>query len=196
MPRIAKFTKDDIAQMALNIINEQGTEAVTARNLGKKLGVSSSPIFTMYSSMEEVLEAARNLGVQQFFDYIADVTDYTPAFKEFGMRLIRYAKKQRNVFSFLFLDKNANKNLLEEKIKEYIAETVCEFGLTEEQSEYLYRQMWVYACGLSVICAQNPMAHSDDEISQMISSQFMAIIRLIKSGAEVQNIEIRKKSNS
>ena len=48
MPPKAKFTKEEIAEQALNIIKEEGAAALTARSLGERLGTSSRPIFTAF----------------------------------------------------------------------------------------------------------------------------------------------------
>ena len=56
MPPKAKFTKDDIIQAGLDIVKENGMDALTARALGSKLGSSSRPIFTVFQNMEEVPE--------------------------------------------------------------------------------------------------------------------------------------------
>ena len=54
MPPKAKFTKNEIVEAAMQIVREQGLEAVTSRELGKRLGSSACPIFTVFSNMEEV----------------------------------------------------------------------------------------------------------------------------------------------
>lgn len=194
MPRTAQFTKDDIAEKALQIIEVQGVTALTARSLGKMLGVSSSPIFTIFDNMEEVVEEARRLGQSQFDSLMSDVTDYSPAFKEFGMRLIRFARDRSNVFAFLFLDESADNSLLMNKVRECLIETEEHFNLSKEQIDILFRQMWIFACGLSVLCSQNPHAHSEEEISEMLSCQFSAILHFLKSGQNVANIEPKKKN--
>ena len=54
MPPKAKFTKDEILNTALSITEESGIDAVTARELGKRLGSSARPIFTVFESMDEI----------------------------------------------------------------------------------------------------------------------------------------------
>lgn len=49
MPPKAKFTKEQIVNAALDIIRENGTSELTARALGKRLGSSACPIFTVGS---------------------------------------------------------------------------------------------------------------------------------------------------
>lgn len=55
MPRQPRFSKDDIVSAGLRIVGASGIEAVSARALGKELGTSSSPMFTMFKDMNEVM---------------------------------------------------------------------------------------------------------------------------------------------
>ena len=66
MPPKPKFTKEAVAAIALAIIKEDGLAALTARELGKRLGTSASPIFTVFQSMDEVKLAARKLALDEF----------------------------------------------------------------------------------------------------------------------------------
>ena len=54
MPPKPKFTKEEIVAAALELVSEKGIEALTARELGVRLGSSARPIFTAFNSMEEV----------------------------------------------------------------------------------------------------------------------------------------------
>ena len=56
MPPKAKFTRDEILEMAFQIAKEEGIDAVTARELGSRLGSSARPIFTVFENMDEVKE--------------------------------------------------------------------------------------------------------------------------------------------
>ena len=54
MPPKAKFSREEILEMALCIASESGIDAVTARELGNRLGSSARPIFTVFENMDEV----------------------------------------------------------------------------------------------------------------------------------------------
>ena len=70
MPPRAKFTKEEIVTAALTIVREEGLSALTARNLGKSLGSSACPIFTVFSSMEEVYQAVIGAAKKIYKEYI------------------------------------------------------------------------------------------------------------------------------
>ena len=61
MPPKPKFSKEEIIAAALDLVRAKGMEGLTARELGQRLGSSARPIFTVFSSMEEVQDAVRML---------------------------------------------------------------------------------------------------------------------------------------
>ena len=54
MPPKAKFTREEIIDSAIKLIESHGIQALTARSLGESLKSSSRPIFTVFRNMEEV----------------------------------------------------------------------------------------------------------------------------------------------
>ena len=51
MPPKSKFTEEEIISAALAIVERDGIDGLTARELGKSLGSSARPIFTVYDSI-------------------------------------------------------------------------------------------------------------------------------------------------
>ena len=80
MPPKAKFTKEQIVNAALDIIRENGTSELTARALGKRLGSSACPIFTVFDNMEEVLTETVKAAKILYSSYIKEGLKDTPAF--------------------------------------------------------------------------------------------------------------------
>ena len=188
MPRSAFFSKETIAATGLEIIRNQGIDALTARALSKQLGCSLSPIFTVFKDMDEIHAAVRQAAAALFSDYVKDILDFQPAFKEYGMRLIRFAKQERNIFQLFFeqgnsLLENAPATVLNclDGIKE-------SYQLTDEQVLILYRQLWAFTCGIAVLATQSPEDYPEELISEMISTQFISTLSFLKSGRPVKNV--------
>lgn len=192
MPRTAFFTKDDIALAGLAIVKRQGQDALTARALSKELGSSLSPIFTVYKDMEEIQTAVRAAAERMFLDYMGDVKEYFPAFKEFGLRLVRFSKEESMVFEMLFLGRDARPELAEELALECLKSE--EYGLTEEQDTVLFRQMWPVAAGIAALCVKHPEDFSEEETGRILSNHFAGMMTIIKSGRQVENIVPQKKA--
>lgn len=191
MPRQPRFSKEDIVAAGLSIVRASGYDAVSARALGKELGTSSSPMFTMFKDMNEVMDAIWNAAEQSFIDHMHGVTDYFPAFKEFGMRLVSYAKNESNLFQMLFLGRKSRPEIAEKIARECLTHAGQGYGLTDEQADLLFRQMWPVACGIAALCVKHPEDFSDESVSRTLSYHFSGIMSIIKSGREVEDIRPR-----
>ena len=188
MPRLAFFSKETIAAAGLEIIRDQGMKALTARALSKQLGCSLSPIFTVFKDMDEIHTAVRQAAAALFADYVKDVLDYQPAFKEYGMRLIRFAKQEQNIFQ-LFLERgNSLLDNAPAAALNCLGNIKDAYQLTDGQILILYRQLWAFTCGVAVLATQSPDEYPEEMISEMISTQFLSTLSFLKSGKTVVNV--------
>lgn len=187
MPKKVQFTKEIIVREAIDLIRKEGSEMLSARNLAQKMGCSVSPIFRAYENMEEMYEDVRKEADRIILNCVGDSTKYDPAFKEFGIRMVHFAKKEPNLFRFLFMDKGSRNKVADIKAHECLKLIEGPLGLTEEQGERTYSQMWPFLCGLSYLCSRNPECFSDELVSEMLSTEFVAHLMLVKSGRPVDN---------
>lgn len=192
MPRQPRFSKEDIVAAGLRIVRTDGYDAVSARALGKELGTSSSPMFTMFKDMNEVMDAIWAAAEQSFIDHMEGVTEFFPAFKEFGMRLVSYAKNESNLFQMMFLGKRARPEIAEKIARECLTHAGQGYGLTEDQADFLFRQMWPVACGIAALCVKHPEDFPEEIVSRTLSYHFSGIITIMKSGREVEDIRPRR----
>lgn len=188
MPKPVSFSKESIIASALEILRSEGPEALSARRLCKAVGCSVSPLFTAYNNMAEIMADARIAAEKLFMDYVADVNEYNPAFKEFGMRLVRFSKEEPILFHYLFLDKNEKSDVADEKASECLKGIEGAFQISSEKAMLLYRHMWPFALGVAMLSNKYPEVYTEDHVSEMLSTQFAAMISLIKSGREVINL--------
>lgn len=188
MPRTAFFSREEIVEKALQIVREKGAEALSARTLSKSLNCSVSPIFTVFKNMDEVLECTKAAARHLFSDYVSDVTFYFPAFKEFGLRAVRFAREEENLFHYLFLSKDSAAQGVHPKALQCLEEICQRYGISKEQSEILHGQMWSFTCGLAILCEKEPENFPESRVGEMLSFQFMATMSLLKSRKKVDNI--------
>ena len=105
MPPRLKITKEEIIKTALELARQEGKDALNARTLAAALGCSTQPIFSNFSSMEELEEAVMHSAYECYLDFLskdAEAGKY-PKYKAFGMAYIRFAKEERELFKMLFM---------------------------------------------------------------------------------------------
>lgn len=189
MPPKPRFTKEEIAAAALTLIKEKGVSALTARELGSRLGTSARPIFTTFRNMDEVKWAARALALREFEAYASDFTDYTPAFKRIGMLMVSYAIHEPELFKLLFMQEHTEGQSFENTIRDLgsIADVCMEliqrdYDMTPAESHILFEQMWVHAFGMGALCAMKVCDFSEEEISEKLGQVFAGMVLVIKGG--------------
>lgn len=189
MPPKAKFTRKEIIQVALDITRVEGIEAVTAREIGRRLNSSPRPIFTVFDNMEEVQKEVIFEAIRLLRGYFQTSKEYIPEFKRFGMMMIQFAKDEPKLFQLLLMRESPNKKNYTEMIEGLGADTqYCieilqrDYGLSEKMSKKMLNQLWLHSYGISVLCATKMCSFSEEEISQMLSEVFMGLLTLIQTG--------------
>lgn len=203
MPPKPKFTREEIATAAFQMIKEGGVSALTARDLGSRLGTSARPIFTLFKNMEEVKQAARDLAVREFMDYISDYQEYTPAFKRIGMMIVSYGIHEPELFKLLFLQEHPQGVSFEQSLldmdgmDETCIQLVMEdYHLSREQANLLFQQMWTNALGLGTMCAMGVCNLSEEEIGRRLGIMFASLMLFIQSGKLEQVISEPEKGTT
>ncbi len=200
MPPKPKFTKEQIAETAFAIVKEEGVAALTARELGKRLGSSASPIFTIFSNMEEVKMAARELALHEFEQYASDFKEYSPAFKRIGMLMVSYAIHEPEIYKLLFMQEHSEGHSIDDTIGELgVLADECvvliqrDYAMTDEEAKILFEQMWVHTFGIGALCAMRVCDFNEAEVAEKLGQVFAGMVMVIKSGGLKNIIGIPQK---
>ena len=188
MPPKPKFAREDIVAAAVEIVRRAGESALTAREVGRRLGTSSSPIFTVFGDMEELRRAVWDEAKERFDEYMAVAEKYSPAYKKRGMQWVRFAQEEPWLFRMLFMRQNGGEdfdNMMRSspfgKAND-MAIIARDYHATPERSEELFRQMWIYTYGLCVLCATGACSFSEEEIALRLGEMFTGAVMALRSG--------------
>ena len=188
MPPKAKFTREEIVAQALEIVKTNGIDALTARSLGEKLGSSARPIFTVFSSMDEVQNAVVASARRLYEKYIDDCMQCSNPFKGSGIGYIRFASEQPKLFQLLFMrerfdspDRGTVLSLIDNNYERILQSVQTEYGFSYETSREVYLHLWIYSHGIASLIATNVCKFSEQVISEMLADVGASIIRKYKS---------------
>ncbi|MBQ4601117.1 MAG: TetR/AcrR family transcriptional regulator [Oscillospiraceae bacterium] len=203
MPPKPKFTKEEIVAAALELVSEKGMEALTSRDLGARLGSSARPIFTVFSSMEEVQQAVRKAALVRFEEFAEKAVHYKPAFKQFGMQMILFARSEPKLYQLIWMSENREARSFDDVFPELgEVATVCvdvisrDYGLCYEEAMALFKQVWIFTFGIGAMCAAKVCHFSFEEINRLLGLEFMSMLMFIKSGRLNQPTPVPKPYES
>lgn len=189
MPPKPKFTKEEIVMAALQLVSQKGVEGLTARELGEMLGSSSRPIFTIFKNMEELQEEVKKAAMQKFEEYAKHTLPDMPRFKQIGMQMVMFGLREPKLYQLLFMQENKNDVTFDDVFGHLGATAdICigaiekDYGLSVQQAKLLFENMWIFTFGIGALCATSMCHFSEEKISSMLSTEFQAMMMLIKSG--------------
>ena len=193
MPPKAKFTKEQITRAALSVVSEKGAQALTAKELGAALGTSTTPIFTVFHSMQEVQDAVMLAAMERFEEYAHKAAHLGPVFKQVGMQMILFAKEEPKLYQLIFMSSISEAQTFDD-IYAHLGSLADEcldvlqkdYDLSKADAKTLFEHVWIHTFGIGALCATGMCDFSHEQIAQMLTQDFTAMMMLMKSGKPSQ----------
>lgn len=188
MPPKAKFTREEILQAAFETARAEGIDKITSRELGKRLGSSARPIFTVYENMDDLKQDVIGWARELYKQYVMDGLKKEPAFKGVGMAYIRFAIEEPLLFQLLFMnpqssltDVNSILPVIDASYEDILRSVQEPYGLNRETAERFYQHLWTYSHGIAAMCATKLCSYTMEEISLRMTEIFKGLLFMEKS---------------
>ena len=189
MPPKTKFTKEQITKAALGVVSEKGAQALTAKELGAALGTSTTPIFTVFNSMQEVQDAVMLAAMERFEEYAHKAAHLGPVFKQVGMQMILFAKEEPKLYQLIFMFSISEAQTFDD-IYAYLGSVADEcldvlqkdYDLSKDNAKTLFEHVWIHTFGIGALCATGMCDFSHEQIAEMLTQDFTAMMMLMQSG--------------
>lgn len=192
MPPKPKFTREELILASLAIVGEQGTEALTARELAKRLGCSTRPIFTVFDDMDELKQEVRKVVAVQVEKICSHAMMESGDFAQAVVQAVLFAKREPNLYKLVFMtggneqksftDLLQSAEVTEGDYVRFIQET---YGLDEGAARTVFYHMWVHCLGMGVLCATQRYLFSEEELVRLVHLDLEAICAYLKQGGSV-----------
>lgn len=193
MPPKPKYTKEEIVSAALSVVAEKGMQALTAKELGNALNTSTTPIFTVFDSMREVQNEVKKAAMRRFEEYARKTADDMPMFKQIGMQMILFAKKEPHLYRLLFMSGNGKMKSFSDIYAQIgnVADECLDviqndYDLTCDEAKMLFEHTWIHTFGIGALCATKMCNFTKKQISEMLTQDFTAMMKFIKANGITQ----------
>lgn len=180
-----KFTRKEMVKAAMQVIREHGYHALTAQRIADVLGTSTRPVFTCFETMEKVKAEVYAEALNVYDDYMNIGLKEKISFFGVGMQYIRFARKEPELYRFLFLTRAEEKEHSAMKSMQHLQELVRPtlmhiYRITAEEAERYFRDLWLVAHSLSTLIVTGDCLYSDREIGQILTGFSISICKSIK----------------
>ena len=179
MPPKVKVTKEDIIQAAVDIVRAHGDQALNARTVASALNCSTQPVFSNFSTMEQLrfavvkkADALCNAYIQQEIE-----NGEYPAYKASGMAYIRFAKEEKALFKLLYMRDRSGEAFSQGVELTKKMETIVEnhTGLDGEKAKLFHLEMWAYVHGIATMFATGFLDLDWELVSKMLTDSYQGL---------------------
>ena len=178
MPPRVKITKEDIIKTALELVRGGGEGAINARSIAGALGSSTQPIFSNFSSMEEL---EKEVGLSAYNLYLTFIEkelakgEYPP-YKSYGMAYIRFAREEKELFKLLFMcDRRGKEKVTTPDYTESVEMIMKTTGIAREKADLMHLEMWTFVHGIGTMLATSFFDIDTELCSRMITDVYQGV---------------------
>ena len=178
MPPKVKVTKKEIVAAALSLVRQNGPEALCARSVAGALGCSTQPIFSNFTTMEELQNETIAAAYALYSDFLQREarSGNFPTYKAYGMAYIRFAKEEKELFKLLFMRDRRGEDLSPSPDFLASVELIMQaYGLSLDLAQKMHMELWACVHGIATMIATSFLVLDWDLIGSMISDVFQGL---------------------
>ncbi|MCM1496828.1 MAG: TetR/AcrR family transcriptional regulator [Roseburia sp.] len=178
MPPRAKITREMIVNRAFLIVQKEGVDKVTARNISEQLNCSTQPVLYYFSTVEEIKKAVYEKADEYHSSYIMNRgRDYGNPMLTIGMNYIKFAVEERNLFRFLFQSNQFPETSIldlmdSEELLPVITVLQQELDTSVSEAKEIFSTLFIYVHGYASLYANNKMIYEEEKLADALVKVF------------------------
>lgn len=193
MPPRKRIFREDILKAAVDLVREQGTLALSVRNIAGKLNCSTQPIYSEFESME-ILRNELMTYIRE--NYLREDAD---SYKQVALSFLHFAQREKNLFQLVYLrQRAAGETFFEDPNEDQtIYKLEVNLELSREQAAQMHRRMQYYCYSMAVMMATGYLNFSEEEIGEELTEYYRIILsyyKQVKSEEELQHWLMRSRN--
>ncbi len=182
MPRSTTFKKEDILNVAYELVRKEGMEAINARRIAKELNSSVHPIFNQFKDMNSLKEEIYTKILDKYHEYMLSTKEGVNPYKQMGLSYIKFAKDYPEFFKLILMQKtnlNVETFLMTDKafVDDVIKTGQQLTGLSYEEQKRFHIKVWIITHGIACLVATSTVQFTDEDISKLLGETVLQLLK-------------------
>ena len=126
--------------------------------------------------------------MERFEEYAHKAAHLGPVFKQVGMQMILFAKEEPKLYQLIFMSSISEAQTLDD-IYAHLGSVADEcldvlqkdYDLSKDNAKTLFEHVWIHTFGIGALCATGVCDFSHEQIAEMLTQDFTAMMMLMKS---------------
>lgn len=184
MPPKKRIIKEDIIEVAFNLVRSEGYATLNARNVAKALKCSTQPVFYEFKVMDELKQEVFQKAGEYLLEFLNQSIINDDQLFSFGIAFIEFVQKERNLYQLIFMSGSLNKiNILEvcDGNNNLVNNIAKQNDLSRKSAEKVFIQLGLYIQGIAAVLYSNENAfQTDGEIREYLRDACTGFLRVYR----------------
>lgn len=126
--------------------------------------------------------------IERFDEYAHKAAHMGPVFKQVGMQMILFAKEEPKLYQLMYMSSISEAQTFEDiyarlgsVADECLDVLQKDYDLSRENAKTLFEHVWIHTFGIGALCATGMCDFSNEQIAEMLTQDFSAMMMLVKS---------------
>lgn len=189
MPPKAKITRDMILETGLQLIRQEGADALNVRRIAAELQCSTQPVMYHFPKTEELKQELYTAADAYHSEYLMQFDpEKDDPMLAIGLRYIRFAAQERELFRFLMQSEHFRSQRMQDmtampELAPILEILQAQAQITAEQSRQAFSVLFYAVHGMASLLVNNAMTFDESYCAGVLENVFMGVIGYMK-GAE------------
>jgi AcrR family transcriptional regulator len=180
MVRKKVYKKEHILQAAIEIVEKDGFNKFTARNIAKHMNISTQPIYLEFKNMDDLKETVLvHIFNHLFKDVFPNEITGDPLV-DIALNFVNYSNENPRIFRALYVEESGLGYKIYDRsfteFRELVKRSPKYQEVDEVHIEALHIRTWIVATGLAVLTSSGIFKPTQEQMSQMLSDLIKAIL--------------------
>ncbi len=185
MPPKKRIFKEDILEASIDVIRKQSASALTVRNIAAELQSSTQPIYSEFENLDCLKKELYKYASEKYLRF--SFTNY----KELAIAFLSFAKKEKELFKFLYLRRRDSGEKLPDDINYTVTVELLSKNLNmdPQRAKDMHHWMQYYCYTMGVMIATDYRDLTAEEMNRELTELYSIMLRHykeVKSEEELQ----------
>ena len=173
MPKLATITKEIIIETAFEMVRKEGFAVLSARNIAKKIGCSTQPIYWIYKNMNDLKAEICQKALQLLKNTISEYRKTGNPFLDLGLGYVRMAHTEPALFKAFYMD-----NIMKVQMTDIFVEHQDIVEIMKNSEEYqkmsdkgiknFVAKAWMLVYGIASLVAVGMFVYDEEKILEIL----------------------------
>ena len=165
MPPKIKYTREEVIKAAVSVVEENGLNSLTARNVASKLDSSTAPVYSYFATMDELALCVIKETQRTLLEYSS--RPYTDrVFLNMGTGVAMFALEHPLLYRALMLEGDSHSEVVREFVNTLESELPKDSRFTllsDSERHILLMKMWTFTHGLASLISVGLIKDCDQD---------------------------------